>query len=181
MTESSQGRGSGCPFGGGGKPGATGRITLHPLADVGTAAGFGVDARTLQVLLEGIAVVERSGMSLAAEFYRTLFEAQPALRSMFPVDMASQEKKLTDMLHSVIEGLRDPAKTRAGLAELGAFHTEKGVRSEHYPPVCRALLTAMARCGGANWTSEYQGEWRRALEMISSLMLAGAKGATAPA
>lgn len=155
----------------------TGSIRTHPLADGTVApAGFPVDRGLIRRLEASFAVLKPRSVELAERFYAKIFAAHPQLRSMFPDDMTDQNVKLVKSLEMVIDGLKHPAAVRTRLAELGMTHTNKGVKPEHYPIVCRYLLETMGEMSGPAWTDEVREDWVLSLEQISKLMLGAGKG-----
>lgn len=159
-------------------------VTRHPLCS--TPAGDDLSRvpadetliRRLERSFEGLDV---PGSGLAPRFYERLFLAHPELRAMFPVDMAAQHKKLMDSLRAIIANLRDPAITQSQLQHLGRKHLDFGAKPEHYPWVCEALVGALADCAGSRWTPQLQAEWAEALELVSAIMLDGARRPVPPA
>jgi hemoglobin-like flavoprotein len=141
--------------------------------------GVGSDPALIRLLDESFAAMKPSADAIAVNFYGKLFAHHPALRSMFPADMTAQRRKLMESLGMVIEGLRAPDAMKQRLRDLGARHTGYGARPEHYPIVCELLLESMRELS-PGWSPLIESEWRRALQLISSIMLGGASavGAT---
>ncbi len=141
--------------------------------------GVASDAALIRLLDESFTSMAPNADAIAARFYDKLFAKHPPLRAMFPSDMAAQRKKLMDSLGMVIEGLRTPDAMQQRLRDLGARHTGYGARPEHYPIVCELILEAMHETS-QGWTPLIESEWRRALQLISSIMLSGALGPPKP-
>lgn len=132
---------------------------------------FAVDAQAIARLEGCLEFLRTRGPAIAHRFYSALFGAHPSLRAMFPKDMASQEKKLLDSLVLVIQHLKDSAKIRVALRELGARHAAYGAKPEHYPIVCKLLVDAMAAEMGSQWSTQLANEWSLSLELISKAMI----------
>lgn len=153
-----------------------GSITYHPLMPT-PAQGLIVaeaDAATIERLQRSFRTIAPQGEQLVVSFYTRLFERYPGVRSMFPADMASQQAKLLGALATVIEGLAAPDNVRTALRAMGLRHAGYGARPEHYPLVCDCLVDSMREVAGAAWSDEVESEWKRALELISRIMLDGA-------
>lgn len=149
-----------------------GRVTVHPLLPAPTGMlPAPVDGPLIDLLEASFRVTAERADELADRFYARLFELHPDLRRMFPADMGEQKVKLLKSLEAVIAGLRTPRELREKLRELGRLHEAKGVREEHYAPVCAALLWAMRSVSGSAWTPTLEAEWDRALKMISAIMV----------
>lgn len=148
-------------------------VTRHPLCTTLTSRhlqGIPADEALIRQLERSF---DPGAPGLAQRFYDRLFARHPELRVMFPADMSAQHKKLTDSLKAIIDNLRDPLNTQALLEQLGHKHLDFGVKPEHYPWVCEALIGALAESAGPHWTGELEAEWTVALELISAIMLQG--------
>jgi hemoglobin-like flavoprotein len=93
---------------------------------------------------------------------------------MFPADMEAQEKKLIATLAFVVEHLRTPDAVAARLSDLGILHQTLQVKPEHYPIVCDALVTAMARKSPVPMNSDVERDWRNAIRLVSQQMIRAA-------
>ena len=107
---------------------------------------------------------------VAEAFYSRLFELDPSLRPLFKSDMREQQRKLMATLQVVIGGLAAPEKIIPAARELGKRHVAYGVRDEHYDTVGAALIDALARGIGADFTPEVREAWGEMYDRISSAM-----------
>ncbi len=126
---------------------------------------------------EQIALVQGSWRQVAAMgdkaielFYARLFEVEPALRSMFPHDMAEQHRKLAAMLNTIVGKLERPDELVPMAQSLARRHVHYGVRSEHYAPVGSALLDTLAGGLGDAFTDDVRNAWIAAYTTLSSVM-----------
>jgi hemoglobin-like flavoprotein len=111
----------------------------------------------------------------SGDFYNALFGLQPALRLLFPDDLAAQEKKLIDMLAAAVTLLGDPEKLTPVLEEAGRRHALYGVRERHYEPVGAAFLQALQAALGAAFDAETAAAWARVYGLMSTAMIRGAR------
>lgn len=112
----------------------------------------------------------------SASFYIKLFALHPELKPLFKnVPIAVQEKKLVASLAIIVENIRNPEPLSVALKSLGAYHHEVGTIREHYPYVGQALLDTFADYLGNDWNSKTEQVWLNAYNVISDLMLEGAK------
>jgi hemoglobin-like flavoprotein len=105
-------------------------------------------------------------------FYGLLFDRYPAVRPMFPEDMAAQHVKLASTLAWVVAHLDRPDQMLAALRELGRRHESYGALPEHYPLVRDTLLDAMARTAGAHWHEGLAEDWRQSVDLLGQHMIA---------
>jgi NAD(P)H-flavin reductase/hemoglobin-like flavoprotein len=124
------------------------------------------------------ASVAAQGSRAAEVFYAVLFSIAPELRPMFPVAMAAQRDKLLVALGHIVSHVDDPNVVAGFLTQLGRDHRRFAVAEHHYPIVGRALLTTLQRTLGPAWTTELARDWSHAYELVSQLMIDGARHAT---
>ena len=92
--------------------------------------------------------IAHRGPELVDRFYANLFARHPAVRAMFPPDMAGQKKKLLASLALVVKNLRTPETLMEPLRDMGARHVEYGTQPEHYPVVRDTLVDRHVADGG---------------------------------
>lgn len=97
--------------------------------------------------------------SVAAVFYRRLFELDPSLRAMFPPTLVDQGRKLMQMLGAAIAMLDRPQQLISVLESLGKRHADYGVHDEHYDTVGEALLWTLERGLGPVFTPDVKAAW----------------------
>jgi hemoglobin-like flavoprotein len=128
---------------------------------------------TLQrtIIRESWAKVVPIADTAADQFYRRLFELDPALRSLFAhADMAAQGKKLVQMLDVVVAQLDRPDVLLPAVAALGRRHAGYGVRDTHFAVVGEALLWTLERGLGDAWTVEARDAWTAAYTGLAEQM-----------
>jgi hemoglobin-like flavoprotein len=115
--------------------------------------------------------------ALTARFYTELFQRDPALRPLFPTDMAAQRvrfaQKLTDIVRSIPRLGELLAHTRA----LGARHAGYGVRATDYQTVGDALIAAIGAILGDEFDAQTREAWVLAFNIVAETMLEGAAAA----
>lgn len=94
---------------------------------------------------------------------------------MFKTDMAIQQHHFAAALALIVRNLSMLDSLGEALGELGADHARIGVRPEHYPPMCDAVLFAIARSLEDQWTEQLAADWRALLDFVASQMLAGSQ------
>lgn len=122
-------------------------------------------------------VLTEHGDRFAAEFYATLFELAPELRSMFPTDMAAQRRKLFDELSVLVERARQVADAASVDAfverarDLGDRHDGYGVTAPMYRVVEVALLAAVREVVPRHDLEDaHQRAWTRLYRMVAGAM-----------
>lgn len=123
------------------------------------------------MIREGFAAVdERAVMT----FYDNLFEAAPAVRSMFPETMEGQAKKLWSALDLVVRNLDQPANLQEPLQRLGERHAAIGATPVQYALVADVMIQTLAEAFGDRWSAEQANAWQSALTLVANTMIAGA-------
>lgn len=117
----------------------------------------------------------------AGLFYGRLFEIAPEVKPLFKGDMTAQGKKLMATLGIVVAGLRDLPSIVPAAEALARKHVGYGVKDEYYAPVGAALLWTLEQGLGSDFTPEVKDAWGEAYGLLSSVMIAAAAQAPAPA
>ena len=135
----------------------------------------------MEALETSFDLVAPRGDQLMEIFYARLFAAAPAVRALFPDDMAPQRAKLLAALVLVRKSLRDLDAILPKLHALGARHAGYGAEPAHYGVVAAALIAAMADVAGDAWDPRHEDAWSEALGFIAAVMIEGAEAELAVA
>jgi nitric oxide dioxygenase len=158
------------------------KLSTHPLAEpLPGGAVLPVDHYLVLRLRLSLARMLLKGEQLTTSFYAMLFERTPSLRPLFPSDMAPQRAKLSQTLAWVVTHLDRPGELVPALRDLGRRHVEYGARPEHFPLVRDALIDAMARTAGADWSREIAEDWIQSIDLLGRHMMAAAASAAGAA
>lgn len=114
-------------------------------------------------------------------FYDRLFEIAPEVRPLFTGDMREQGRKLMTMLATAVASLDKLEKIVPAIQELGRRHASYGVREEHYGPVGEALLWALERGLGNDFTPDVKDAWAAVYTILSQTMQDAVQGRSARA
>jgi hemoglobin-like flavoprotein len=114
-----------------------------------------------------LAPIAEDAMAL---FYRRLFELDPALRGMFPADMAAQHRKLAQMLTAAVQGLDHLDRLVPVVQDLGRRHIGYGVTEAHYETVGAALLWTLEKGLGPAFSSEMKDAWATVYGVLATVM-----------
>ena len=109
-------------------------------------------------------------------FYDRLFEVAPAVKALFPADLAEQPKKLMATLAAVVNGLSNIESILPAASALAVRHVTYGAKAEHYPVVGGALLWTLQKGLGEAWTPDVAAAWTAAYGTLSTYMISEAYG-----
>ena len=125
-----------------------------------------------QVMLvqSSFAAIAPRAEAVAVMFYEELFARDPALRAMFPGDMAEQRGKLVRMLATAMQGLGRPQAIVPALEALGRRHAGYGVTDAHYATVGAALLATLAKGLGDRFDAEVEAAWTACYDLVATTM-----------
>jgi hemoglobin-like flavoprotein len=112
----------------------------------------------------------------AVLFYDRLFEIAPQVKTLFPVDMTEQRRKLMSTLAIVVSGLSDLPSILPAASALATRHVAYGAKPEHYPVVGSALLWTLEQGLGKDWTPDVADAWTSAYTTLSAFMINQAYG-----
>lgn len=110
-------------------------------------------------------------------FYTKLFEINPSVASLFPVDqekMGKQRNKLRDMLVAAVKGLSNLDRLVPVLQNLGRRHVAYGVEDAHYADVGAALLATLETGLGEAFTPDVRQAWTDVYGVMAQTMTAAA-------
>ncbi len=117
------------------------------------------------------AQVEPIADTAAMMFYDELFERDPSLRHLFTNDMVEQRKKLMQMLAVAVEHLNDWETISNAVRALGRRHRGYGVSPGDYETVGAALIAALERGLGPDFTPDVREAWLACIAAIAAEML----------
>ena len=109
-------------------------------------------------------------------FYDRLFEVAPSVKSMFPIDMTEQRRKLMATLAVVVNGLGNLGSILPAASALAKRHVSYCAKPKHYPEVGGALLWTLEKGLGDAWTPELAEAWTAAYGTLSGFMISEAYG-----
>jgi hemoglobin-like flavoprotein len=114
----------------------------------------------------------------AALFYGQLFELDPSLRSMFKGDMVEQGRKLMMIINTAVNSLDNLGPILGAVEDMGRRHVAYGVTEAHYDTVGSALIWALAKGLGEQFTPPVKDAW---VETYTTLATAMKQAAYVPA
>ena len=120
----------------------------------------------------GFAVAAREAEAFAGRFYARLFEIDPALRRLFPDDLAGQRAKLAQALAVLVGSLDRMDAVAPGLARLGAAHAGYGVEPRHFDAVGAALIDTLADTLGGAFDAPARAAWATLYGIVADAMKA---------
>lgn len=135
-----------------------------------------LSAEQARAVQHTVALVLPQGERLAALFYARLFALDPGARALFRGDLAAQGRKFMEML-DVVAG--DPSRLGElgpALRRLGERHADYGVRAGQYEVVGEALLWALERALGREFTPAARRAWAAAYALMVDAMLPSPSG-----
>ncbi|MDB6074270.1 MAG: hypothetical protein JWO89_1910 [Verrucomicrobiaceae bacterium] len=123
---------------------------------------------------ESFAEISRLDHVAALVSYRRLFKFDPALRSLFTLNIEDESRKLMDMLGALIAMAGEASGLDHKLRAMGARHVGYGVKDAHYATVGAALLAMLSETLGSAFTPEVRGAWTALYGAVETTMKAGA-------
>lgn len=111
---------------------------------------------------------------LSEDFYGLLFERHPAVRTLFPVDMASQHEKFILMIANLVDTMDDPKLLESRINAMGVSHLGYGAKADHFGAVGEALVDTLKSDTLALSDDELQA-WVKLYSVIAEGMIAVSK------
>jgi ferredoxin-NADP reductase/hemoglobin-like flavoprotein len=129
-----------------------------------------------QTLVETSArLIEPFAVHVVSAFYDELFARLPSIRALFPTNMATQRDRLLAALLALAAGGADPGRLEPVLQQLGRDHRKFGARAVQYKAVGEALIVALARFTGPDWTPAMEAAWRARYGAAADVMIQAAE------
>jgi hemoglobin-like flavoprotein len=108
--------------------------------------------------------------TVAALFYKKLFELDPSLRHLFQGDIREQGRKLMQMIGLAVKGLDRLDELVPTVQALGKRHSAYGVQAHHYETVGNALLWTLEKGLDADFTAETKAAWIAVYSILAQTM-----------
>ncbi|CAM5273729.1 MULTISPECIES: globin domain-containing protein [Streptomyces] len=147
-----------------------GRAARRPAGEVYDGAA---DQRVIMRHLELVAPFEE----LITHLYEVLFTRHPALRGLFPGEMAFQEAHLARAFWYLLEHLDRPEEITETFTRLGRDHRKLGVRPAQYAAFEEALRAALRARAGERGSARLEEAWLRMVRFGVTAMIQGADAA----
>ena len=125
----------------------------------------------IKLVKQSWATVLPIGRQAGLLFYSKLFEAAPAVRSLFKPDITEQANKLVTILGYVVTKLDRMEELLPEVQKLGAKHNQYGAEPAHYEVVGQCLIATLKEGMGQNWTAEVQDAWVTAYNTLKNVMI----------
>ena len=147
-----------------------------------------MDSRTINLARESFSPLAGRAAELADRFFANLFARQPAVRPLFPADVADLKKQIPSAVKSLLANAEKLETIESTLRELGKTYAKTGALEVHYATVSRTFVDTMREMSGAAWQARYTRAWNGIFAAVTKTMLRAAAGkpsttmtATAPA
>jgi len=133
-----------------------------------------MEQQTINLLQTSFAKVAPIASTAAEIFYAKLFELDPEIRHIFPIDdteaMKSQGNKLMTMRSAAVAGLTNLDKLVPVLKDLGKKQVNYKVEAAHYDTVGAALLSTLEAGLGTDFTPEVKTAWTATYTIMANVM-----------
>jgi nitric oxide dioxygenase len=110
--------------------------------------------------------------SVAHEFYRRLFAADPSAEALFDHGPDVMAEKFARELDAIVQAITCFDEFAARVTDLATRHAGYGVRTRHYRAAGEALVGALAVQLGPAWTRDHEVAWGRAYNLVAEVMMA---------
>ncbi|MFC5995991.1 globin domain-containing protein [Pseudonocardia hispaniensis] len=127
------------------------------------------------------AVVESRADEVGSQFYAMLFHLAPEVRDLFPVNLEMHRSRLIRAVVHVAHRTDNMEELLPFLHQLGRDHRKFGVRAEHFDAVTAALIGAIRKVSGKEWSPEIEDAWRETLALAAQAMRSAADAERGPA
>jgi NAD(P)H-flavin reductase/hemoglobin-like flavoprotein len=130
---------------------------------------------------ESWALIEAQQEEVSQFFYGMLFSLAPGTRELFPINMQVQRSRIMRAIVHLVQMIDRPDDLMPFLRQLGRDHRKFGVVASQYESIGTALLSAIKRYSGSNWTPSVERAWAEAYTIMARTMLEAAAADEGPA
>jgi nitric oxide dioxygenase len=134
----------------------------------------------LAVVHESYRSLGAEATSMAADFYRRLFAADPSTQALFSDGPEIMADKFIAELDAIVEAIASFDEFRLRVADLGARHATYGVQAKHYHAAGEALVGSLAAHLGERWDEHLEASWRRAYNLVAETMMSAQQAVARP-
>ncbi|MFF9543523.1 FAD-binding oxidoreductase [Streptomyces albidoflavus] len=155
------------------------RRMLSPEGGAGArrAAGEAYDGAADQRVIRAHLGLVGPFEELITQLYEVLFTRHPALRGLFPGEMAFQEAHLAQAFRYLLDRLDRPEEIAETFTRLGRDHRKLGVRPAQYAAFEEALRAALRVRAGGRGEAGLEEAWVRMVRFGVTAMVRGAEAA----
>lgn len=126
------------------------------------------DVALVQISFRRIVPIADQAVAL---FYARLFELDPAARTLFRGNMEKQGRRLVSLLATAIDSLDRLDSLLPAVRDFGARHRQYGAIEEHYASTGAALVWALQKCLGAEFTHAVAEAWTAAYSLLAHALI----------
>ena len=123
-----------------------------------------------------VAAIESPG-DFAADFYKHLFAAAPAVVELFAGDMTEQQGRLTHTLEETVALVHKPDHLLLLLRASGVRHHHYQVKYEYFGVMRDVLISTIALRAGAMFTPAHTSAWEGLFDNMAIVMQHGMSSA----
>ena len=136
-----------------------------------------IDADTAGLIESAwIASIESSG-DFAADFYKNLFAAAPAVVGLFAGDMTEQQGRLTHTLEETVALVHNPDHLLLLLRASGVRHHHYQVKYEYFGVMRDILINTIGSRACSVFTPEHKSAWEGFFDNMATVMQHGMSSA----
>ena len=139
-----------------------------------------MDGEQVRLVQESFKKVVPIADAAATLFYGRLFDLDPALEPLFKGDTVAQGRKLMQMIGEAVNSLDRPEQVLPAVCASGARHAGYGVRAKDYDTVGRALIWALRKGLGEDFTPEAEAAWAEVYATLAGAMKSAQAAAARP-
>ena len=130
--------------------------------------------KTIDIVKSTVPALKEHGLEITTKFYKTMFENNPEVKSMFNMDKqesGAQPKALAMTVLAAAQNIDNLEVLLPAVKKIAQVHVNTNVKPEHYPIVGENLLIAIKEVLGDAATDEVINAWAEAYEVIAKVFI----------
>ena len=133
-----------------------------------------LDQKTIDIIKSTVPAVKAHGLEITKVFYKTMFERNPEVKSLFNMDKqesGEQPKALALTILAAAQNIDNLGAILPVAKRIGEIHCNSNIKPEHYPIVGENLLIAIKEVLGDAATDEIIDAWGQAYGVIAEVFI----------
>lgn len=132
---------------------------------------MGLSEKTIKMIKATTPAVIANAEAITTRMYEILFDTRPELKELFKDADPNQHKKLAAAVSAYAANIDNLSVLTNSLEKMASTHVNANVKSEHYPLVGIALLTAIKDVLGDAATDEIVEAWKEAYFFLADILI----------
>ncbi|MCB0640972.1 MAG: pentapeptide repeat-containing protein [Phaeodactylibacter sp.] len=136
----------------------------------GALLQLGISPAEARLVQDSSKLIRKSMPAFSQAFYRELFRINPAVRTLFTLNIKDQSQKFAQVFELLVASLDHLDVILPKLKELGQRHAHYRIEPLHYDIAGEALIRTLEKSLGPHFDEEVKHAWAKVYQLVSLVM-----------